>query len=188
MNDPEGPAPLDGPTIERLLDEYLPGLRAFVRLRTGPALRLRETESDIVQSTCREVLQRADGFRHGGEVGFRSWLYTTALRKILNKHEFHTAAKRDVRREAAADAALLGAYGSICTPSRLAATREEIERIEGAFDKLSTEHREVVLLSRLVGLSRAEVAEQMDRSEGSVRNLLHRALAHLAQLIESPPT
>ncbi len=182
MTDPqEG---LDGPTLERLLDEHLPGLRAFVRLKAGPVLRGRESESDVVQSTCREVLVRADTFRHGGEAGFKHWLYSTALRKILNKHEFHTAGKRDTRRDADDDVQLLGAYNAFCSPSRIASAREELDRIEGAFEQLMPQHREVILLSRVIGLSRAEVAAEMGRTEASVRNLLNRALTHLAQQLE----
>jgi RNA polymerase sigma-70 factor (ECF subfamily) len=182
----DGAAAFDAETVEQLLVEHLPGLRAFVRLRAGPVLRSREAESDVVQSACREVLERAEGFRHGGSIGFRRWLYTTALRKILNKHEFHTAAKRDVRRDAPAeDSLLLSTYGNFCSPSGVAAAREELQRIEHAFEQLSPDHREVILLSRIAELSRAEVAGEMGRTEASVRNLLHRALAHLAQLLES---
>jgi RNA polymerase sigma factor (sigma-70 family) len=202
-----------GEDVERLLTEHLPGLRAFVRLRAGPRVRARETDSDVVQSTCREVLEHREVFLHGGEAGFRHWLYTTAMRKILNKHEFHDAARRDVRRDARGQAAtgaphgaghgtghgsghgtggpgassdveLLAAYQSFCSPSRVAVAREELERIEAAFEQLPEDYREVVLHSRLMGLPRAEVARLMQRSESSVRNLLHRALAQLAGLLE----
>jgi RNA polymerase sigma-70 factor (ECF subfamily) len=187
--EPLVPAPRED--VERLLAEHLPGLRAFVRLRAGPLVRARETESDVVQSTCREVLEHREIYRHGGEAGFRHWLYTTALRKILNKHEFHAAARRDARRDvpadAASDAALIDAYACLCTPSRVAAAKEELARIEAAFERLPDDYREVVLLSRLVGLPRAEVALSMGRSEASVRNLLHRALAQLAGLLEPAP-
>jgi RNA polymerase sigma-70 factor (ECF subfamily) len=55
-----------------------------------------------------------------------------------------------------------------------------MERLERALASLTPEYREVILLSRVEGLSRAEVAVRMQRSEGSVRMLLHRALAALA--------
>ena len=183
----------DDAAVEELLLRHLAGLRAFIRLRAGGVVRRREAESDLVQSVCREVLARAAEFRYGGEAGFRHWLYTTALRKILNKREFHTAGRRDVRLEAAApgggdgdDAVLLDAYGRFASPSRAAIAAEELERIEAAFVHLSDDHREVILLSRVVGLSRAEIAAEMGRTEASVRNLLHRALAHLAQLLDVP--
>jgi hypothetical protein len=62
------------------------------------------------------------------------------------------------------------------SPSGVAMGREELERMSAAFEELDPDHKEVILLSRVVGLSRAEVAAEMDRTEASVRNLLHRAL------------
>ena len=195
---PEPPSPLHAaepgasppPTsVEDLLLRHLPSLRAFVRLRAGGIVRAREAESDLVQSTCREVLARVGEFRHGGEAGFRQWLFTTALRKILDKREFHTAQKRDVRRVDAEAVAgdqgeLLAAYHRFASPSQLAAASEELARIEAAFDRLPEAEREVILLSRVVGLPRAEVARAMERNEGSVRNLLHRALTRLSKHLD----
>ncbi len=171
--------------IERLLAEHLPGLRAYVRLKTGPLVRARESESDVVQSTCRKVLEHKDRFQHGDAGHFRRWLYKTALRTILDKHDFHTAARRDARRDVGvANDELLAAYAGFCTPSRVASAHEQLDRIENAFAALESDQREVVLLSRIIGLSRAEVAEEMGRSEASVRNLLHRTLVHLSRDLE----
>lgn len=172
-------------SVEELLERHLPGLRAWVRLKAGPLVRACEGESDLVQSTCREVLARRERFVHRGDVQFRRWLYTTALRKILDRHEFHTAARRDVRRgTSSADAELLAVYSELGTPSGVASAREQLDRIEAAFAELSGDQREVVLLSRILGLARAEVAAEMGRSEASVRNLLHRSLVKLARLLE----
>ena len=90
----------DSGALEELLARYLDSLRAFVRLRAGPLVRMRESSSDLVQSTCREVLEHADRFRFASEGAFKSWLFTTALRKIQNRRDFYRAQKRDVLREA----------------------------------------------------------------------------------------
>lgn len=169
------------PALERLLAEHLPRLRAFVRLKAGPLVRAREAESDIVQSTCRELLARRERFQHEGDGNFRRWLFTTALRKILDKHDFHTAARRDVRRTGDAD--LLSVYARLATPSQVASAREQIERIEAALAELAEDEREVVVLSRIAGFTRTQVAAEMERSEAAVRNLLHRALAKLGRLL-----
>ena len=94
----------DPPPIERLLAENLTGLRAFLRVRTGAAIRARLEHSDLVQSVCREVLEGADHFEFRGDAAFRNWLYTAALRKIVEQHRKQHAACRDVRRELAVDA------------------------------------------------------------------------------------
>jgi DNA-directed RNA polymerase specialized sigma24 family protein len=86
----------DAPAVRTLLERYLPGLRAFVRLNSGKALRSKDSCSDLVQSACREVLQHADNFEYGGEAGFKQWLYRTAMRKIAHRADHWRAAKRAV--------------------------------------------------------------------------------------------
>jgi RNA polymerase sigma-70 factor (ECF subfamily) len=182
----------DRAAVDALLGRYLPELRAFVRLRAGAMVRARESSSDLVQSVCREVLQHIDRFQFPSEPAFKQWLYTTALRKILNRQEYYLAQKRDALRESPADSErssderMLQAYRSFSTPSRQAMLREEMERIEKAFESLPEEYREVITLAHIVGLSRSEIAAQMGKSEGNVRVLLHRALAKVSSLLGDP--
>ena len=182
----------DSDALEELLEAHLPSLRAFVRLRATPEIRAQESVSDVVQSVCREVLTHAERFRHPGEAAFRNWLYTTARRKILNRLQAMRTEKRDVAREVALDEpaaqALLARYASFSTPSGRAARREDVERVEAAFDELKPEQKDVVELAYVVGLSRGEIAERMGKSEGAVRVLLHRALARLGSLLDPETT
>ena len=153
------PGPADrsgGPSDERLLSEsragsavamgallerHLPGLRAFVRLRMGPALRAQESESDLVQSVCLELIEDLSDFEYRGEGQFRRWLYTAALNKIHKHHRHYTAKKRgggvghvglpgearfdDTRaNEARFDEALWhNSYQALCSPSQLCLVR-----------------------------------------------------------------
>jgi RNA polymerase sigma-70 factor (ECF subfamily) len=180
----------DQEAVELLIVQHLPGLRAFVRLRSGSLLRQQESSSDLVQSVCREVLQNIGRFRHPDESGFKRWLYTTALRKIADRADRYGALKRGPGRTAAPlageshdDASVLACYASFSTPSRRAMVKEELERVECAFEKLSDEQREVITLAHVVGLSRAEIAVHMEKSEAAVRVLLHRALARVSDLL-----
>ena len=161
--------------LDELVVTHLPELRGFVRRRLGQPARAREAVSDVVQSTCREVLEHRDRFRFGEPEGFRKWLFSTALRKVMNKDRFHRAGKRDVGREAV-PGALSGAAES---PSDALQAEETLELLRASLERLPEDYRRVVLLSHLAGLSRAEVARVMERSEASVRNLLYRALARL---------
>jgi RNA polymerase sigma-70 factor (ECF subfamily) len=178
----------DRAAIDALIERYLPELHAFVRLRAGAIVRGRESSSDIVQSVCREVIQHMDRFQFPSEPAFKQWLYTTALRKIVNRKDYYLAQKRDVLRDvpmasssgSADDLRLMKCYSNFSSPSRQMMVREEIERIEKAFESLPEEYREVITLAHVVGLSRAEIAAQMGKSEGAVRVLLHRALAKVA--------
>lgn len=172
----------DAVAADELLERHLPALRAFIRLRTSKAIRDRESQSDLVQSVCREVLQGAERFEYQGEAAFRSWLYTTALRKLIERDRYWRSQKRDIDRELRAEEpSLLDCYATFATPSQDVAVREQMERIEAAFDALPDDYREVITLSRIVGLSHAEIARQMGRSEESSRQLLRRALVKLAE-------
>jgi len=180
----------DRAALANLLECYLPQLRAFVRLRAGRMIRARESDSDLVQSVCREVLDHADRFRHPSEAAFKRWLYTTALRKIVDRRDYYLAQRRDVQREVRPSAPdesqhqmqmLLEQYSGFSTPSEKAILGEEVERIETAFEALSEEQREVVTLAHVVGLSRKEIATQLGKNEGTVRMILHRGLAKLAR-------
>ena len=175
----------DRGALEELLLRHLPDLRAYVRLRMGAGVRATDRESDILQSVCREVLQGAERFQYGGDGAFKSWLYTTTVRKLVDREAFHRAEKRDAgRTEPVEPEALLDSYRRFASPSQILSAADQSARIEAASRELPEEYREVILLSRVVGLDRAGVAREMNRSESSVRNLLHRALARLSEAID----
>lgn len=171
----------DVAAVDELLVRYQPRLVTFLRLRARGLLH-RESVSDLAQSVCREVLEHLDGFRFQGEANFRRWLYTTAARKLADRRAFWEAQRRDARREVAAADELVPyeAFLSLVSPSRVAIAREELAKVQQALDELPEEQREAILLSRVLGLSRADVAEVMQRTEGSVRMLLCRGLAQVA--------
>ena len=171
----------DANAVSTLLQQHLPALRAFVRLKAGPSLLARESCSDLAQSVCRDVLENAERFRFGGEAEFRKWLFTTAMRKIADRAEHWRAGKRDVRREhGGLEEDELKGYAGIYSPSGQAAAREELLQVEAAFGKLAPEKQEVILMARLMGLSHAQIAQELGKTEVAVRSILSRALAELA--------
>jgi RNA polymerase sigma factor (sigma-70 family) len=66
--------------------------------------------------------------------------------------------------------------------------REQIERLELAFDGLSEDHRKVITLARIVGLPHKDIAAEMGRSESATRMLLFRALGQLGIALRSRST
>jgi RNA polymerase sigma-70 factor (ECF subfamily) len=170
----------DAAALELLLERYLPQLHAFVRIRLDAVVRARESSMDVVQSVCRDLLGAREGFEFRGEDRFRAWLFTSALRKILEKQRFHRVEKRDPARELPAPTGDEGALAvSLLTPSLDAIGRETAEALESALDALSPEHREVITLARVVRLPHRVVAEVMGRTEAGVRQLLVRAMLRL---------
>ena len=177
----------DASAIESLIERHLPRLHAFIRLRAGGVVRDHENVSDLVQSACREVLEDLPRHAPEGPEHFENWLYQAALRKILDRNRYWRAQRRDPAREASQSSAsgeALQAYRAFLSPSAAAVSREEIERLEAAFDQLTEDQREVVLASRLLGQPHAEIARRLGRSEGATRVLLSRALARLSTLLD----
>jgi len=177
----------DREAVEQLLAAHLSRLRAFLRLRMGGAVRSRESTEDLVQSVCREALERLDGFEYRGEASFRHWLFQQAEHKVVDRARFYGRAKREGAREVQLDreeAETLRGLESLFTPSRDAAAREELQRLEAAFAKLPPDQREVILLARIVGLPHPEIAQRMNRSVSATWTLLSRALAKLSTHLE----
>ena len=175
----------DGLDMEQLLTQNFSALQAYLRLKVGPGIRGRESCSDLAQSVCRELLKDRDQFVFANDTAFRSCLFQAAERKIVERHRYYTRKKRDVNRTHSLENAdeLSGAYASIASPSAEACVREEIWRLEEAFDKLPEEYREVILLSRVAGLSHREIGTQMGRGETASRKLLSRAIARLGSIM-----
>lgn len=181
-------------SLYQQLSRHLPSLYAFVQRRTGRLVRAKETESDLVQSTCKEILQHLDRFQGGGEVGFRQWLYLTAERKIIDRGRFYRAGKRNAAKEVPLPGDGSSSSNSsrrepqlptYNTPSRLAIQKEQLEKLTEALDELSEDQRNVILLARVFEVPHAHIAQIMNRSEGAVRVYLHRALAKLAAILEA---
>lgn len=169
-----------------LLEEHIAGLRAFVHLRLGRALRAKEESQDLVQSVCREVLADLPSFEPRADATFRDWLLRTAENKIRSRWRHWKREKRDVAREVELDATQAedesrsSELAYLLTPSRHAASREELARLERAFCELPADYREVIVLARLRGWPHERIAEHLGRTELATRTLLSRALARLA--------
>ena len=183
--------PADPRDLEQFLVAHLGALNTYVRVRMGGQLRAKESISDLVQSTCREILQAEPEVGHLDEQSLKLWLFRAAENKILNKVRHWRTAKRDVSREEhhgsrfpEGEYALLTAWdGSARSPSGVVMLQEEVERLEQAFQQLPTDYRDVITLFHIVGLPHAHIAREMDRSTEAVRMLLVRALARLGRIL-----
>ena len=176
----------DRGALDALVEEHLGRLVTFVRARAGERLRSREETLDLAVSACREVLADLEAGRELDEAHFRQWLYLAAERKIADKGRYYARERRNTGQVVSlSQGALEEVAGGGPTPSQDAAGREDWARAEEALAALPEDYREVVLLTRVVGLSHAEVAEKLGRSEGATRMLLSRALALLARSMPS---
>jgi RNA polymerase sigma factor (sigma-70 family) len=182
--------PMPDVDLDVMLSRHLPALRNYVRGRVDRLVAAKESSADLVQSVCREVIEHIDRFEHRSEAGFRQWLYRTAERKIIDRFRYYTADKRDAGRETRSDdlpdgGAIHDTRGLFYTPSHDAMVREELHAATSAFDALPEHYRQVIILSRMQGMTHAHIAERIGRSEGAVRNLLYRGLAAISDALDT---
>jgi len=161
---------------DRLL-EYMPTLRKQVERRAGRLLLSRENISDLVQSTCRELLVRRERLRDDDPESFQRWAYTMTERKLADKGRFHQAEKRNpLKTEAERDVT-----SETPSPADEASLRELAEHLDGALQRLSESDREVIVNLRILEQPTAQLASELGVKEATLRVRLHRALARLAK-------
>ena len=178
---------VDVPTLER----FRGYLALFARMHWDPRLGGKYDPSDLVQQTLLEAFEKRAQFRGGGEEELAGWLRQMLAHNLADILRALGQAKRDVNLERSLEAAIgesssrlngwLAAEQS--SPSQRAMRNEELLRMADALDQLPALQREAVVLHHLQGISLADLASHLERSEASVAGLLRRGLARLRELL-----
>ncbi len=163
--DPQAFAELFEPLRQRLL--------ATIRRRLSPAIRQCVDPEDVLQDTFVRGLHSVSRFEWQGDDSLGRWLEAIATHVTLD-----VVRHRGRRKELRIDRDL---KGDGAPPSRAMRRQERRERLQNSLRALSADHRTVLELSRMEGLSIREVADRMGRSESAVKNLLLRATRKLRE-------
>lgn len=128
---------------------------------------------DATERIFLAALAALGGFHDTGST-FRAWLFRIAHNTIANAHRTRarrpTVALPDTWDRPAPDA----------DPARLVGRGEELREVLARIEELPEDRRQVILLRFVDELTSREIGVVLDRSEGAVRVLLHRALRDLA--------
>jgi RNA polymerase sigma-70 factor (ECF subfamily) len=158
---------MSGETFAALLTPCLPSVRRLVRSR----LRLWDEAEDVLQQTLLQAFKHRDQLHANSK--FKSWLWSIAMNEICMFH-------RRVRLHAP----LPESPGMECrdrTPSPLERLEqlERRRRIQKAMATLSESDRTAIRLRDLDGLTIAETAKAMRRSEPAAKSAHYRARQRL---------
>jgi len=169
---------------ERLAAEG-PRLRLLIEHLCGRAVRARVEPEDVLQEVYLRALARpveAPG-PEPGEGALRRWLNALARHAVLDVVRAARTAKRDGREEplARSDWSLTGHPQSALAarspgPATRAAQAEGDACLVAAYRRLAPDHRRVLGLRQFEGLTAAQAARRMGRSEAAVHSLYRRAL------------
>jgi RNA polymerase sigma-70 factor, ECF subfamily len=143
-----------------------------------------DTAEDIASETFCRALANLPGYEFRRCDSLYPWLHRIASNLIID-----AARARPAGGEVSLDAATADDVGSFleCLPDTAPSPQELVERkevqalVREAISRLPADQGEAVLYRFLGDLSIKEIARALDRSEGAVKSLLHRALVSLRQ-------
>ena len=150
-------------------------------------LRRRVDPEDVVQSAFRTVLRRMQGGEFLVDDDEQLWklLCAVTLNKSRRQARRHLQQKRAVDREMyidQAEAQMAGVESDLPSPTDAAILVDLIEHI--VHSTVDEEERSVLLL-KLEDYSNQEIADQMERSERTVRRIMGRIKSRCVQMLEA---
>lgn len=178
----------DNSALGQLCNVYGERVRRIVRLRMGKELRPRLDSMDLVQDALVSALEGIGGFTYSNEGDFLRWLSKIAENALRDNLDKLYTDKRDIRKEVQPDSfrrttgtGFFGTAGPIdaTTPSVIMSRKEDLDKLEKAIDELKPEYRQVVILTKIEGLSYKEIGRKLGKSADAVGMLLSRAMVVL---------
>jgi RNA polymerase sigma-70 factor (ECF subfamily) len=136
-----------------------------------------EEARDVAQEVFLQVYRMLGRFE--GRSSLKTWIYRIAVNQCHNRRRFWHRRRRD--REEALDEGLAGREalaardGTGRSPYDEALRQERARRVQGALLQLSFEHRSVLVLREVEGLTCEEVGAALGIPEGTVKSRLSRA-------------
>ncbi|MFB0552885.1 MAG: sigma-70 family RNA polymerase sigma factor [Phycisphaerae bacterium] len=184
----------DESALNRLCKVYGTRVLWIVRLRMGKELRSQLESMDLVQDAFVSALKDLGSFTYKNEGDFLRWLSRIAENRLRGHlHRLH-ANKRDIRKEVRVNnrrritedsfVAALEAVDTT-TPSAIMSKREEFDKLARAIEALTPQYREVIVLTKIEGLSYKEIGDRLGKSSEAVRKLVSRALEALISIFEN---
>lgn len=139
-----------------------------------------EDAADIVQEVFLRAWRSIESFR--GDSGFSTWLFRITMNMCVDfarhKHsqpQTQSIVDEEENERQVPDTAL--------TPEEHLENRELGRELAAALEEISEEHRRIVLLRDVSGMSYTEIADVLEISEGTVKSRLSRARIALRKVL-----
>ncbi len=151
----------------------------------------REEAEDVAQDVFVTVYQNAQSFR--GDSKFSTWLYRVTVNHCKNRLKYLKRRGRNMGRPLDDIAEHLVAQGSgetqpafhaaIPRPDDLAQGRQLESLIQREMEKMDADHRLLLVLRDIQGMSYQEMAEVTGLNVGTIKSRLHRARLALKEAL-----
>ncbi len=155
-----------------LYERYLPPIYNFIIYRVGNT---HEAE-DLAETVFVKAWQALGRYQIKG-VPFLAWLYRIARNLVTDYHRANSVQHVNLDTQ-------LHLPDVEAIPEDQAVITMQFEKVMQRMTELDPLYQDVLMLRFVQGLSHAEVAEVLDRSQGAVRVLQHRALQAIRRLMK----
>jgi RNA polymerase sigma-70 factor (ECF subfamily) len=156
----------DAEAFGQIFDRYHDPVYRYIASR----VRRPVDAEDLTQTVFVKALEALPRYESRG-VPFGGWLFRLARNAVID----HVRTRREHADLGSVAVQLDGDAG----PDEIAATRQDIDAVAGALERLTAEQRDVIELRFFAGLSAREAAVAMGKQEGTIRGLQFRAIAAL---------
>lgn len=139
-----------------------------------------EEAEDVVQEAFVRAYVKLHTFQRNSR--FFTWLYRIAFNSALSRRRRKRATiSLDQTREVTG----IEPIDAVDAPDERMLQRERVSMVRAALDRLSDEHRAIMVLRELENHAYEDIAEILEISIGTVRSRLNRARTQLRQTLEA---
>ena len=165
----------DQAALSELYTLYFPRVYRYILARTGNTY----DAEDLAEEVFMKVLEAIERFQWR-EAPFSAWLFRIAHNALISQRR-----KDGVRGRSGplSDGLALDSQG----PDEMVANRLALNEIMDAARNLPEAQRQVITLRFAAGLSVAETARAMNKGEGNVKVIQHKAIAKLRETVRNKP-
>ena len=154
-----------------LYDHYQPKIYRFVVIKVSR----REEAEDLTHQVFLDAWTHMPGYQRMG-FPFSSWLYRIARNKVID----HYRTKKD---HLAIDDVDPEQFAAAAPGDAELDAAFTLERVRSAIAKLKPEYQDIIMMRFVEDLSLKETAHAMEKSEGAIKLMQHRAIKQLKQLL-----
>ncbi len=153
-----------------LYDHYQPQIYRFVYVKVSR----REEAEDLTHQVFTQAWQNIQNYKDFG-FPFSSWLYRIARNEII---DFYRGRRQNVAiDDVDPEFFAVQSEGPATVDQNL-----EIQRVLASLRTLKAEYQDVIIMRFIEELSLKEVAAALEKSEGAIKLIQHRALKELQKL------
>jgi RNA polymerase sigma-70 factor, ECF subfamily len=164
----------DEEAIESLYQTYYPKIYNYAFLQMGDV----QASEDLASDVMLKMIESIHKYHFRG-LPFGAWVFRIARNRLIDLHR-----RRRRRGEVDLSETISSA---LANPQALAERALERGQLQIALKHLTDEQRQVITLKFIQGFDNASVGQIMQRSEGAIKSLQHRALGSLRRLLYTEP-